>query len=434
MSLIHQLSSTTTLPEFDIFRVPPTQRSVWKDVVTEHRPICVIEKGSPIPFEFRSEANEFIKFNESMLYLKYKIKLSKTDKSVVKHEDWASIVPVNNFIHSIFDKVELSVNQVQLTMAASNYAYRAYMEKLLGFSKSSKEGFLCGAMWGDRGERTEAITPEKTADQSEITIELMDKIHFDLTFQNRAFLGNSTFSIKLYPSPPSFHFEVPTGYQLITEIKEPILYVHRSYITDSLSTAIGKALKIAPAKYPITRTEIKHFTLEKGVIERFINHAIDGVLPRRIFVMMVDQAAFSGSVTKNPFYFEHNNLNHLVCYLGGTSFPSQPMTPDFKNNLFVKEFMALYQALNQNGTDTYTELSRKDFKDGNAIFAINLTPDLSSGPGAVGHYNLQNRGELRLHVKFASELTKTTTLLMYQEFDSIIEVDEIGQVHTNYTS
>ena len=434
MSLVHELSSTTTLSDFDIFRVPPTQRSVWKDCVTEHRPITTIEQKSPIPFEFRAEPNEFIKFNESMIYLKYNIKLSKTDNSAIKAEDWANIVPTNNFLHSLFERVELSINQVSVTMAPSNYAYRSYLEKLLGFSRSAKDGFLTSSLWGDRGERITAITPETGATQSEITIELMDKIHFDLTFQNKAFIGNTSFSVKLMPSPQQFLFEIPTGYAIATEIKDPILYIHRSYITDSLSTAIGKALKIAPCKYPITRTEMKHFTLEKGVIDRFLNNAITGILPRRIFVMMVEQSAFSGSYTKNPFYFDHNNLSQLVCYIGGTAFPSQAMRPDFEKNLYVREFVALYQALNQNGTDSYSEISRKDFKDGNTIFAINLTPDLSSGPGAIGHYNLVNRGELRLHIKFAKELKATTTLLIYQEFDSIIEIDELGQVNTNYTS
>ena len=435
MSLIHEMSSTTTLPEFDLFKIQPTQKSVWRDVITEHRPITVYEQGAPIPYEFRTERNEYLKFYESSLYLQLKITLAKDDKSKITHDDWTNVVPVNNLLHSLFDRIDLEVNQTRLVMSPTNYAYRAYLEKLLGFSNTVKDGYLSCCMWGDRGDRTDAITPDsKQTDQSEVVIDLMDRLHLDLSFQNRAFVGNSNFKITLHPKHPEFYLGVATGYTVTCQIKDPILYIHRAIVTDSLSVAINKALRISPAKYPISRTEIKQFTLEKGVTDKFLNNVITGILPRRIFVMMVDTIAYAGKFSKNPFQFDNNNLNYLACYIGGTPYPVQPMTPNFEKNLFVKEYVALYQSLNQNGTDAYTQITRKEFKDGFTIFAINLTPDLSSGPGAVGHYNLVQRGELRMHLRFASEIKNTTTVLVFQEYDSIIEIDEIGQINTNYTA
>ena len=267
-----------------------------------------------------------------------------------------------------------------------------------------------------------------------MVVELMDKLHLDLTFQSRALVGRSNISITLHPNQPEFYMEVTDSFTLKCEIIEPHLYVHRAKLTPSCFKAISEhGLARAPAKYLISRNEVKHISLDQGVHDRQIDNICHGQLPRRIMIMMVASDAFNGSVKKDPFKFDHYKVNRLTCYINGQSYPAHGMQPDFDKNIYLKEFNALYQALNQNGTDNLIEIDRTKFKDEYPIFVFNFTPDLSSGPGADGHVNLIKRGELRIHIKFAEALKEPVTLLMFSEYDSLIQIDGEGTVRTSYT-
>ena len=75
MSKIHDLSHIALLAEFDIFSVPSTQYSIERDVVTEHRPINKLQMDSCIDFTFVTNEDEYVKLKESLLYLRFRVKL-----------------------------------------------------------------------------------------------------------------------------------------------------------------------------------------------------------------------------------------------------------------------------------------------------------------------------------------------------------------------
>ena len=421
------MSAMTSLERFNLWTVSPTQVVVDHDFYTDHRPIAVLQADHPIDFALSSAEDEFILLNESKLLVKLKLTLTKDDKTAVTEEDWKKIVPVNNLLHSLFKRIEVKLNDVEVTRAPSIYAYRAYFDTLLAFSKQSKRGYLKCVGWADdRGDRSSIFKYAK--DNATVTIDLLGKIHTDLTFQQKAIIGKTSLKVTLHPNQPKFFLEVPDGFSVKAEIKDPTLRIKRSRVTDILLSAVRKAIAISPAKYEITRTEVNYLVLEKGTSDRVLDNVVHGQLPRRLFLAMVDNAASLGDLKKNPYYFEHNNVNWLVCYIDGQQYPRQAYQPDFAHGRFIQEFEALYDSIDQNGSDPILNLNRDEYIDGNTIFAFNFAPDLSSGPGANGHVNLVRHGELRIHIKFSSPLKTNTTLLMYTEYDNMIEIDQIGTV------
>ena len=66
------------------------------------------------------------------------------------------------------------------------------------------------------------------------------------------------------------------------------------------------------------------------------------------------------------------------------------------------------------------DITPSDFLDGYTLFAFDLTPDGSHGQ----HYTVNKRGNLRIDLKFDTPLACTTNLLIYAEFDNIIEIDK----------
>ena len=66
-----------------------------------------------------------------------------------------------------------------------------------------------------------------------------------------------------------------------------------------------------------------------------------------------------------------------------------------------------------------------------ALFAFDLTPDLSEGGN---HFNLVKQGNLRLEIQFAQPLPNTINVITYAEFENIIEIDKSRNVIFDYSA
>jgi hypothetical protein len=50
-----------------------------------------------------------------------------------------NVGPVNNFLHSLFSQVDVSLNGVLITNSSNTYGYRAYIENLLSYGSLAKK-------------------------------------------------------------------------------------------------------------------------------------------------------------------------------------------------------------------------------------------------------------------------------------------------------
>ena len=65
------------------------------------------------------------------------------------------------------------------------------------------------------------------------------------------------------------------------------------------------------------------------------------------------------------------------------------------------------------------DITIEDYKNGYTLLALNLNQD---GTSNLDHLNLDRFGNLRLSFKFRKSLAKAITLILYYEFDSIMEI------------
>ena len=82
------------------------------------------------------------------------------------------------------------------------------------------------------------------------------------------------------------------------------------------------------------------------------------------------------------------------------------------------------------GHDRGNHISRDEYADGFTLFAFDLTPDLDKG----GHFHLVKQGNLRLELHFATQLPETINVIVYAEFDNVIEVDKARNVLFDYSA
>jgi hypothetical protein len=449
MALVNEMSPVIALPEFDLFNSVPVQTSIENTRIKEIRPISLLNTGGHIEFHIQNSLNEYIRFDDTTLYTKLRVILSKKDNSPIVYSDWDNISIVNNFLNSLWSQVDLSIGETQTTLSLQTYHYRSYFELLLGSSKTARETFLKSSGYfqddmtdphkvaSNRQElfkyiRPSGATTDVNVEKGKI-FELEGKLHLDLLFQPKAILGGTKLKIKLVPNKPEFYFMIQdANLTAKIEFSDIILNAVTSTVNNDIVAAHTAALNVSPARYPLTRTEVRSFVIDKGVIKRNLENVINGQLPRRIFLAFVDNDSYSGNLRKNPYYFSHNNVRSYACFDGGKQFPMRAYTPDFSNNLYLREYMEFIKIIRQFNNDVRCGIDYNSYKTGYTILAIDLSADNSDGYYSSGFVNQPKNGVLRIELEFANATTETINALIYCEFDNQISILEERNAITDY--
>ena len=142
---------------------------------------------------------------------------------------------------------------------------------------------------------------------------------------------------------------------------------------------------------------------------------------------MLDSDAASGAYGKSMFNFQHHNVKEVDLRINGTSKPTLPFRPNFTDKLYLREYMALLEAMNILGKDSHLPFTYEDFCNGYTFFAWNLTADYAGQP-----QNTNKRANIRLDVKWSKSTTSVLEVILYGVYDSLIMIDGDGQVQTDY--
>lgn len=441
MLKIHEKSQLTTIPDLDIFSLPPTQESIERTYYTEHRPLSTISSSQQIQFSFNSSKDEYINLRDMLFYIKLKINLKKATNVVAA--DWKKIAPVNNLLHSLFKNIHLDIDNKNVTRSTPNYSYKAYFESLLGFTESSKCGYMSSQGWQPDFEEhiktfndkySEKITPS-TIDTGGggKSIELFGKLHIDLAMQPKSIVGGTKMMVTLVPNEPNFYLWITeAGLDGQVNFEDAALYVSRSKIIQPIVEVHNHLLAKNTAKYPIMRGVIKTFPITSGLTDVNLDNAIVGQVPRRIFFGLVDSRGFNGDKTVNPYNFEHFDLNYLAASLDGEIFPSIPIKPNFSKELYAKEYLSLYDTLNQLNTDSSLVINMKEWANGLTIYGLTFAPDPIDDCNKSGYWNPKRKGAININMKFNTALPKNINAVIYIEYDNLIQIDSDRSVISDF--
>ena len=148
-------------------------------------------------------------------------------------------------------------------------------------------------------------------------------------------------------------------------------------------------------------------------------------------VGVVDNDAYNGVITKSPFNFKHNSINFMTIYRDGVQIPSKPLQPDFTSDRFVRSYVRLFTQTSQYYRDTGNAISREPYKDGCALFAFDLTPQMDSSE--VG-FELIKHGNIHIEIHFATATARILTVIVFAEHDNLLGIDQDRNVAFDYTA
>jgi hypothetical protein len=428
MAFIHEGSCECTKSELDLFSVPPTQTSVESGSFVEYHPISSLTDGGPIEFEVSSTGTDYIDYANSYLYVRAKI----TKSNGTNLADTDKVGPVNNFLHSLFSQVDVTLNGTMITNSTNTYPYRAYIETLLSYGPPAKKSHLTASLFfKDEAGKMDVSDPKAavadgnkglakrasfTSESAEV--DMIGRNHSDIFFQERYMLNEVNTRIKLTRSKDAFCLmAAEQAYKV--QLTAAAFFVRKVKISPSVYLAHAKTLESGMAKYPIRRVICKTFTIPAGYLDVSHEKLFTGQLPIRLIVGCVDNTAFNGDVSKNPFNFKHFSLNEVMVYLDGQQLGIKPLSSNFARGQYISAFTSLFNGTGKSNRDEGNDIDRSDFANGYTLYAFDLSPDLSEND----HFNLACQGTVRLDLKFATALPHTVTVVAYAKFENIIEID-----------
>ena len=443
MSLVTENTYVTAVPELDIYAKTPVQTSIESTYTEEIRPIAQLNSGAHYEFLIHNAINEYVKLKDITLYVRFRIKLSRSDTTPLSANDWTKVSTVNNFLHSLWSQIDLSIGDSQTTTSLQTYPYRAYFETILYSTPQSRKSHLASCLFFEDEMTTKKDEPyvarmkyfntDKAPWDSGKECEMEGKLHMDLFSQHRALIGGTRMKLRLIPNRPEFYFMCSDN-NLIPKIhfEDIHLNIKKFRVSEDLLYAQLNALNLAPAKYIINRAEVRSVTIPDGVTSRNIENVINGILPRRIFLAFVPNEAYSGSFKKNPFAFRNCGINSLACFVNGEQVPRRAFTPDFSKGQYLREYLEVYKILEQHDNDARAMLTLNNYDNGYTIFAFNLSRDESQGYASSGYVNIPREGVLRFEIHFSEELKQNVNVLIYCEFDNQISIAEDRNAFMDY--
>jgi hypothetical protein len=241
-----------------------------------------------------------------------------------------TVAPVNNILHSLFESVRLTINDVPITVAPNNYPYKAYITNCLTYGPSVKSAQLsCQGWYSDMGnhmgpvpgtntgftERNQLFRKnyKDTAPYRPSGVTLFGRLMHDLIACETGLPPNTKVRIDLDKSENSFFLMCPSDdtekYQF--QIKNIALYVPVAQLSMPVYQEINSILtrKNEPKAIVIhyRRIEVRPISITKDK-EDFYSDSLfpDSDLPCKIVLCFVDASSKNGSYSTNPFDFKRS--------------------------------------------------------------------------------------------------------------------------------
>ena len=133
---------------------------------------------------------------------------------------------------------------------------------------------------------------------------------------------------------------------------------------------------------------------------------------------------FNKVYCKNPFWFHHFNVNSISLYRNGNQVGLKNLKPNFTRNEFMRLFFTLLTDTGIYFTNAPNNISQNDFQGRSALFCFDLSADRKSDE----NFKLVKNGNIRLEITFSEPLTESVNVIVYSEYQNLIEIDK----HRNF--
>ena len=209
MALVHPKSYESVHTGLNLFSVPPTQTAVEEGQFVEFHPLSSLSPGAPIEFAISGATSEYLDLSNT--YLHVCAKITKADGTILNAD--TDVAPVNNWLHSLFSQVDISLDDTLVTPIENTYPLRAYIETTLNFGGEAKKSHLTSALYyrdssdhmdDTQGDDNLGLKARRTLSARSRELDMMGRLHSDIMHQERYLINGVDVKIRLIPSKVPF--------------------------------------------------------------------------------------------------------------------------------------------------------------------------------------------------------------------------------------
>ena len=390
---MHRQSCEGVKTELDLFTVPPTQDCIAESHVVEHQPMASLDSGGPIEFFIPGSGDDYIDLANTMLHLQ--VKVTRADGNPIDAGE--PVGPVNNFLHSLFSHIDLSLNGTLVTSSSSNsYPYRSYIEELLSYGFDAKSTQLTNQLWyKDKASRTHATELAAGPDPNpgfvtrrdyiagSRVVDMMGRLHVDMFLQDKFLINGVDVKLRLVRSTAAFALMAAGNNDYKITIVNASLFVKKAALNPIVQKAHIMALERTTVKYPLRPVECKVYSIPTGALSHTHENLFLGSLPKRLVLCCIDNDAYNGTYTTNPFHAKNNAISFVSVYVDGRQIPAKPFQPNFAENLFARSYASVFTSTGKIWQDEGNGLTRDEYRDGYTFFCFDLTPTSATVPALI---------------------------------------------------
>lgn len=423
------------MAELDLFSPPLTQLSIDHSQYVEMLPVSSLTDSGPIEFFIPGDGSKYLDLPDTLLRLQ--LKVTRADGSDVPAHEHTGIV--NYAQNCIFSQVEIVLGDRLISQSSATHPYRAIIETLLNFSDATLKSQFTAAMFHKDTAGFMNSTALEGANLNNGLVKRAQRVvgsrpfhvigplHADILFCERLLLNNVDLRIKLIKANDDFCLMSPAGSDHKLKILSASLFVKRVTVSPAVALGHAAALRRENALYPISRINIKTYSIPQNSRTCQQDNLFLGPIPRYVVISMVNHADFVGRRQGNPFNFQHFDLEYLALCQEGRQIPAKAFQPRFDDGDAVREFYNLYTATGRHLKDLPLAIDLDDFSAGYALYVFNLSPNEDTAALAP-----VSNGSVRLEMRFRTALPQTTTLIVYACYDSILEINSKREVLVDY--
>ena len=465
MSKIKEESEECSTSQLEWFSVAPTQTAIERSSDVEHQSLTSLKENSCVEFFVPAATEEYFDLENSRLYTKCRI--VSEDGTAIDGD--AVVAPINDLHNGLWNNVEFYLNDRLVSHSNNTHGYTSTISHLAHDSEESLNSeramrliykdtpsqmdttearranpnnliaghdierrvagatvtyarYAADANLGNHGLYQRYCTSRLSQE-----IELLGPLRIDMFEQERYLPSGVNIKLRFHRQKSAYTLmSAQDDYKI--EILDCFLLMRKVRPSPGVQLGHHDALLKTPAKFPITRKECKVMSVATGLRDFKKDSLFLGQLPKMVIVGMVDSDASAGISTKNPYNFKLNDVNHMQLFADGEPVRTRPLRPKAGDHNYMHCYETLYRGLNRMDGEKSSIIKRVDWDKGYSLFAFDLTPDMD----ADDHYPLIKHGNLRLEIEFGTALAEPISILVYAEFDNIIEITLDRHVQIDY--
>ena len=136
-----------------------------------------------------------------------------------------------------------------------------------------------------------------------------------------------------------------------------------------------------------------------------------GPIPKCLLFVTVDNGEILGSLTTNPFNFQHFDMTYFTLYVNGKQIPSGGLHLDpVREKETVMAYRTLFEGSGIRHSNSRLQVTHASFINGYFMLLFDLTPDQGASEGHMSH---PDSGNIRVEARFSKALPVATSCLLY---------------------